>query len=1189
MTELVVPASEQEAYDRRLEQARASEIETQRKVDGSPVIWAPQEGSQTEFLSCPLQEVLFHGTRGPGKGLPLDEPVYTMNGPTRIGDVRVGTLVLCPDGTKSKVIGVFPQGVRPTFEITFDDGAIARCDDVHIWPIHVQGQRTKRVAYAYRNMVMTEVVRRFKRGDRLHVPTLDVPAKMIDHGRLRCFPVDPYLLGLLLGDGSIVKGVRFSTGDDQLADEVVAHGFKEDAPRGSCRNFRKTGPRLRDALASLRLMGTRSATKFVPRVYRIASPATRLAVLQGLMDTDGTVDRRGYVSFCSKSPQLAKDVQELVWSLGGKATITTKVVAQHGSFHNVYIQAGGKFDPFRLSRKRARIAGYQHARLWRRIVDVRSIGVQETVCIKIDHPLGLFITRDFVVTHNTDALLMAFAQHVGKGFGAAWRGIIFRQTYPQLADVQVKSEKWFRRIFPRAEFNRGKMLWRWPGGEELLFRHMAKPADYWCVDAGDVLTADGWLPIEDVEVGDLVLSCDPKSRKLEWLPVATKTVQQYSGELVRYCGRGAYMSFTPNHRLVTDSGDVTPYIDLPRISKLAAGGWSIERPGLQVFDLPGESKARDRNPWRIGGDDFCELMGWWLSEGWVLKRGRNVVGIAQVKEENRAQIRALLTRIGLRFNETPVAFVWRSRRWANWLRLFGGFESKFVPAVILNRASRDQLRIFFDAFIAGDGSRQGARAYAFTSSAKLRDCLMHVGVLLGYSPHCLERNRADRMSSFQIAFNPRTARKLYTDNRERVPAKLTDKTQVQRAQYDGPVYCLGLRRNHTFFVRQKGSVWLSGNSYHGHEYPFVGWEELTNWPTDECYRSMFSCCRSSSPKVPRMVRATTNPYGVGHNWVKSRFRLHGQWWRTVVITDAKDLQGNPEPSRCAIHGHIRENRILLEADPEYVQKINAAASNEAQAKAWLEGSWDVVAGGMFDDVWDPRRNVVPKFDVPKSWRIDRAFDWGSSRPFSVGWYAESDGGDLRLPDGRLVSTVRGDLFRVREWYGWTGRPNEGQRMLPADVAKGIVEREVAWGWRAPGWSRVRSGPADSSIYTVEAGPSIALQMEAPVRIGDSVYPGVQWERADKRPGSRKTGWEAMRSMIRAARPREGLAVREDPALFVVGTECPQFLRTVLSLPRNEKDLDDVDTDAEDHVADEVRYRVRSVGTTLRSTRTTGLY
>ena len=375
-------------------------------------------------------------------------------------------------------------------------------------------------------------------------------------------------------------------------------------------------------------------------------------------------------------------------------------------------------------------------------------------------------------------------------------------------------------------------------------------------------------------------------------------------------------------------------------------------------------------------------------------------------------------------------------------------------------------------------------------------------------------------------------------------------------------------------------------NYHGHEYPWIGWEELCNWPTDEGYKRMFSCCRSSMKGMPRMVRATTNPYGPGHNWVKLRWGLPKRFFQ--VQKNLVDEEGRPEPPRLAINSHIRENIALLEADPEYINRIAASARNQAEKKAWLEGSWDIVAGGMFDDVWNPEYNVVRPFHIPSTWKIDRSFDWGSSKPFSVGWWAQSDGSDIVFPDGRYRSTIRGDLFRIQEWYGWTGKPNEGLRMLATDIAKGIVERELRWGLRKryDNWCRVKPGVADSAIFAAENGNSIAVDMKVRVRMDDGYsYPGIPWLPADKRPGSRVTGWDQMRRMLKNAWPSD-LGPREKPGLFVFD-RCEQFLRTVPVLPRDEDDPDDVNTDAEDHVADEVRYRVRHVGNSGGSGNTTG--
>jgi len=373
--------------------------------------------------------------------------------------------------------------------------------------------------------------------------------------------------------------------------------------------------------------------------------------------------------------------------------------------------------------------------------------------------------------------------------------------------------------------------------------------------------------------------------------------------------------------------------------------------------------------------------------------------------------------------------------------------------------------------------------------------------------------------------------------------------------------------------------------YHGQQYQFLGWDELTNWPDDYGYRKMMSLCRSPVAAIPEMIRATTNPFGIGHGWVKERFRLPipDGYIKGKVIRDAVSPEGKEERERLSVRGKLRENKILLHATPEYEKTLQTAATSDAELKAWMLGDWDIVAGGMFNDVWDSLTHFIEPFTVPREWRLDRSFDWGSSSPFSVGWWAESDGSDVALKDGAVMSTVRGDLFRIGEWYGWNGRPNKGLKLLNSDISKGIIERELAWGIH----DRVKAGPADTSIFTVENGYSYADDMAKQVRVHGRLMPGPRWTRADKASGSRKSGWEKMRGMFQDAigDPR---MPRERPGLFIFNT-CEQFRRTVPVLPRDEIKMDDVDTDSEDHIADEVRYRVKSTGTQVKQTQHVGMY
>jgi hypothetical protein len=336
-------------------------------------------------------------------------------------------------------------------------------------------------------------------------------------------------------------------------------------------------------------------------------------------------------------------------------------------------------------------------------------------------------------------------------------------------------------------------------------------------------------------------------------------------------------------------------------------------------------------------------------------------------------------------------------------------------------------------------------------------------------------------------------------------------------------------------------------NYHGHEYPWIGWEELTRWSNLDLYLKMMSVCRSSEPGLPRHYRATCNPLGPGHNAVKMRFIDPVP--RGVIIEEEVEIDGKKEiRERVCLHGSYKENKYLLQNDPNYLKNI--ALQPEYIRKAWLKGDWDIVAGGMFDDVWNAKVHVIHPFKIPQSWRIDRSFDWGSAKPYSVGFWAESDGTDAVLPDGKTIATQRGDLFRIGEIYGWNGEPNKGTRELATNVARKILKYQEILR------RRIDPGPADSSIFTIDNGNSISVDMEKA---------GVRWKKANMKSGSRINGWELLRQRFENSIKREG------PGIYIFDT-CRQFIRTVPVLPRDNRIMDDVDTEAEDHIADETRYR-----------------
>jgi hypothetical protein len=348
--------------------------------------------------------------------------------------------------------------------------------------------------------------------------------------------------------------------------------------------------------------------------------------------------------------------------------------------------------------------------------------------------------------------------------------------------------------------------------------------------------------------------------------------------------------------------------------------------------------------------------------------------------------------------------------------------------------------------------------------------------------------------------------------------------------------------------------------YQGAEIHLLLIDELTHF-TEKIYRFLRGRVRLGGLQVPDKYRYLfprilngTNPGNIGHNWVKMTFVDYAP---VGMIRRASRKEGGM--LRQFIPALLADNQALMQNDPDYGIRLEGLG-NEALVKAMLEGDWDIVAGGAFDDVWKRDRHVIEPFKIPPNWYVDRAFDWGSSHPFSVGWWAESNGEEVKLHDGTTRSFPRGTLFRVNEWYGWNGRPNVGKKMLASEIARGIKEREAKMrnmaGFKGV---RFRPGPADNSINDVENGQCIANDMKKE---------GVAWTRSDKAAGSRLNGLELCRGRLKAATRFP----MEEPGLFVF-KGCLQSIRTIPTLPRDEKNMDDVDSNAEDHIYDEWRYRV----------------
>lgn len=334
-------------------------------------------------------------------------------------------------------------------------------------------------------------------------------------------------------------------------------------------------------------------------------------------------------------------------------------------------------------------------------------------------------------------------------------------------------------------------------------------------------------------------------------------------------------------------------------------------------------------------------------------------------------------------------------------------------------------------------------------------------------------------------------------------------------------------------------------NYQGKHYDFVDFDELTQFTWDE-YSYLFSRCRPAGPGTRCYIRAQANPGGVGHSWVKERFvtaQAPGSTiWERVNILYPDGHKEARWKSRIFVPSTVFDNKILLDNNPDYLTSL--ASMPEAERKALLYGDWDTFAGQVFCE-WknDPDRyadrintHVINPFIIPESWKVYRSFDWGYSRPFACHWYAVDH--DKRM-------------YCIRELYGCTGEPNVGERWEPSHVAQEIKRIEA----EDPNLKgRSIYGVADPAIFNstgAHTGESIASLMEAC---------GVYWEPGDN---NRLNG--LMQVHHRLAFDDAG-----KPMLYVFHT-CKHFIRTIPALVYDETDVEDVDTDGEDHIYDELRY------------------
>ena len=459
------------------------------------------------------KELLFGGSAGGGKGNILSSKIVTPFGQKTLENITIGESISNPDGSIQKVIHIYELGEQDTYEVSFMDGAKTTVTLDHIWLVNLSGKKLKAARKQIdqesgefeetttKTILMTteQLINHLNKckidelsGKRPNWPliplTTPVQFTFNENRWGNKWPIDPYILGLLIGDGSIHQGISIYTNDSEITNSVIdwtkSYGISYNLDINPDKNghsivFSKCS-KLHETLDHLKLSNTYAHNKFIPSNYKLAPLYIRWAIIQGCFDTDGYVDSRGHCSYTTISKQLAEDVQWILRSLGFKSTVTSKIPTythnnekkQGQLAYTVNAIGNNTKNLFRLTRKRDRckdgINGGDIAK--RRIVDIKKVGREPCRCIKVDNPNGLYLVDDFIVTHNSDYLLMAALQFVEQ---PNYNAIIFRRTYSDLSlpeGLIPRSHEWLTHT--PAQYKQDLHQWKFPSGSTLTFGYL---------------------------------------------------------------------------------------------------------------------------------------------------------------------------------------------------------------------------------------------------------------------------------------------------------------------------------------------------------------------------------------------------------------------------------------------------------------------------------------------------------------------------------------------------------------------------------------------------------------------------------------------------------------------------------------------------------------------------------------------
>lgn len=594
-------------------------------------------------LTTNVNNAIFSGSRGRGKAQPLTSKIFTDQGYRLMGELKIGDMVYGDDGKTHKILGVFPQGNKKIYELTFTDSSKTRCSGEHLWT--VRDNTTRKWKTIDVNEMLSEKLSRNKENTNFFEARYKIPlTNSLEFNHIDTF-ISPYMMGCLIGDGCFSNSISLTTCDKEILeifkqelDEKTYIVYKDRNSYLIKQKLKTKHNLYKDELVRLGLYKHKSWEKFIPNIYLYNDVEARLDLLRGLLDTDGTITSDSFISYTTTSEKLANQFIFLVQSLGGTAKIhyernktyknkKGEILSCRDSF-TVSLKLPANIIPFKLSRKIARL-NPNRLDPQRNIRTIEYVGEEECQCIYIDSESHLYLTDDLIVTHNTEiaVLIAAYLLHrilclkdpIAFFHLKPTEKIVFafmnikKDLAEEIGTAKfqntIQSSPWF--LSHGTIEGRTKKIWvpQKYNNQEAVDIKIGSQADdliglpiYFCLD-GDtpILTAEGEFKIKDlVDKQIRVFTVDSNNNNVQLSDQCTAKATASSKDAYKITLQdGTVLECTPNHRFMlkdgsykeaqqlTENDDIleyTPVGYIYKVTNIDTGEFYIGQHKKPIFD-----------------------------------------------------------------------------------------------------------------------------------------------------------------------------------------------------------------------------------------------------------------------------------------------------------------------------------------------------------------------------------------------------------------------------------------------------------------------------------------------------------------------------------------------------------------------------------------------------------------------------